>query len=174
MKRPIVLVTALTLVVLLIWFLRSKAERDIAAAGASVARALGNAEKSTAKKSANETARALTPLEISDLARDLNSPATDIRADLKLLGVVIDTFRSNVRSNPTGTNTEITAALTGKNVFRLALIPPAHAAISAEGELCDRWGRPFFFHQVSGTQMEIRSAGPDKKMWTEDDVVQTP
>lgn len=117
---------------------------------------------------------ALPPLEISDLARDLNSHATDIRADLNTLGVVIDTFRSNARANPTGTNAEITAILTGKNAFRLALIPPAHTAINARGELCDRWGRPFFFHQVSGTHMEIRSAGPDRKMWTTDDTLFVP
>ena len=43
--------------------------------------------------------------------------------------------------------------------------------INARGELIDNWGTPFFFHQVSGTEMEIRSAGPDMKMWTADDLV---
>ena len=43
-----------------------------------------------------------------------------------------------------------------------------------KGELCDRWGRPFFFHQLSGTKMEIRSAGPARQLWTDDDVVLTP
>jgi hypothetical protein len=35
--------------------------------------------------------------------------------------------------------------------------------------MCDRWGTPYFFHQVSKTEMEIRSAGPDRRMWTGDD-----
>ena len=55
-----------------------------------------------------------------------------------------------------------------------ALIPPDHPAINRRGELCDRWGTPFFFHAESAKQMSIRSAGPDKKMWTDDDVVFSP
>ena len=37
--------------------------------------------------------------------------------------------------------------------------------------ILDRWGAPYFFHQLSKNEMEIRSAGPDKAMWTNDDVV---
>ena len=40
-----------------------------------------------------------------------------------------------------------------------------------EGELVDAWGTPYFFHQISGSEMEIHSAGPDKIMWTSDDLV---
>jgi hypothetical protein len=112
----------------------------------------------------------------STLADDLNSPRSDIGADLRVIALVLDTFRSNFPhdGNPVGTNAEITAALTGRNRLRLSLIPSDHAAINANGELCDRWGTPFFFHAESGTQMEIRSAGPDRKMWNQDDVVLAP
>lgn len=114
--------------------------------------------------------------ERSALADGLNSPATDIRADLRLVSDAVDTFRSNFPrdGNPVGSNAEITAALTGKNKLRLALIPPDHPAINAAGELCDRWGTPFFFHAESANKMEIRSAGPDRKMWNEDDVTFAP
>ena len=113
---------------------------------------------------------------LSDLAKDLNSPATDIRADLRLVSGIIETFRTNFlqSGNPVGTNAEITGALTGKNKFNVAFLPPKHPAINRAGELCDRWGTPFFFHAESATKMEIRSAGPDKKMWTDDDVVLSP
>ena len=123
-----------------------------------------------------QKSKALPPLEISDAARDLNSSTTDIRADLRLLEDILATFRSNFphEGNPAGSNAEITRVLTGQNKLRLALVAPHHPAINADGELCDRWGRPFFFHQLSATQIEIRSAGPDRKMWTEDDVVLTP
>jgi len=73
-----------------------------------------------------------------------------------------------------GENAEITAVLAGRNRLQLALIPPSHPAINRAGELCDRWGTPFFFHALSGTQMEIRSAGPDRRLWSADDVVLTP
>jgi hypothetical protein len=112
------------------------------------------------------------PAETSSLADALNSPAHDVRADLHILTACLANFRSNFprAGDPVGTNAEITAALTGKNPLRYAVIPPNHPAINRAGELCDRWGTPFFFHAESGTRMTVRSAGPDRKMWTEDDI----
>jgi hypothetical protein len=112
----------------------------------------------------------------SEMADALNSPSTDIAADLRLVSAIVHAFQTNLprEGNPVGTNAEITAALTGRNRLRLALIPPDHPAINAGGELCDRWGTPFFFHAESATRMEIRSAGPDRKMWTNDDVASAP
>ena len=114
--------------------------------------------------------------ERSPLADTLNSPTTDIRADLRVVADVVEAFRSNFpqTGNPVGSNEEITAALTGRNKLRLALIPRDHPAVNKAGELCDRWGTPFFFHAESGSKMGIRSAGPDKKMWTADDVALEP
>jgi hypothetical protein len=40
--------------------------------------------------------------------------------------------------------------------------------------LCDRWGTPLRFHQLSGERMEIRSAGPDRKFGTPDDALWSP
>lgn len=111
----------------------------------------------------------------SHLADELNSPKTDIHADLRLLNDIFDAYRSATHGlNPVGENNEVTAALCGKNRLGFAFIPKSCPAINARGELCDRWGTPFFFHALSGTQMEIRSAGPDRKMWTADDQVLTP
>jgi hypothetical protein len=112
----------------------------------------------------------------SPLADELNAPTTDIRADLRVVAMILDTYRTNfpATGNPVGTNAEITAALVGKNKLRLSLIPPGHPAINHAGELCDRWGTPFFFHAESAAQMGLRSAGPDRKMWNEDDVVFAP
>ena len=125
-----------------------------------------------ASRSGNVTAL----LEISDLAKDLNMPAADILADLRILHACLENFRTNFPrdGNPVGSNAEITAALTGQNKLRYAVIPPNHPAINRAGELCDRWGTPFFFHAESGTRMLIRSAGPDKKMWTDDDMASSP
>jgi hypothetical protein len=74
--------------------------------------------------------------------------------------------------NPVGTNPEITAALNGGNPKQVNFIKPeAGMRINENGELVDAWGTPFFFHQLSGTETEIHSAGPDKIMWTADDLV---
>jgi hypothetical protein len=74
--------------------------------------------------------------------------------------------------NPVGNNAEITRALLGENPKQANFLKAeAGQRINANGELVDGWGTPYFFHALSGTEMEIRSAGPDKKMYTADDDV---
>ncbi len=109
----------------------------------------------------------------STLADGLNSPGQDIFADLRQINDLLAAFRSNFPrdGNPSGSNAEITAALAGRNKLQLALLPPDHPAINRDGELCDRWGTPLFLHPESGTRMDLRSAGPDRKLWTDDDIV---
>jgi hypothetical protein len=118
-----------------------------------------------------------TPLDgESRVADDLNMPSGTIQRDLQILNEVFEMWLTNFprEGNPVGENAEIAAALTGDNVHRFAFIPPRHRAINDRGELCDRWGTPFRFHQLSGRQMEIRSAGPDRKFGTADDASWTP
>lgn len=105
------------------------------------------------------------------MADQLNAADGTIQADLKILQEVMVAWRTNLprEGNPVGENEEITTALTGDNSLQLALIPKDHPAINGAGALCDRWGTPFRFHQISGTHMEIRSAGPDRKFGTADD-----
>ena len=74
--------------------------------------------------------------------------------------------------NPVGTNPEIAAALDGDNPKGVRFLDPEKGMrLNSSGELVDNWGTPFFFHQLSGAETEIRSAGPDKQMWTQDDLV---
>lgn len=80
-------------------------------------------------------------------------------------------FANALGGNPVGTNAEITAALLGDNLKQLRLEIPEGSSLNTQGELCDPWGSPWFFHQLSGTRMEIRSAGPDRQHYTEDDFV---
>jgi hypothetical protein len=100
-----------------------------------------------------------------------DSPATsvDIGEDLSAVDSTIRNFRAVLGENPIGSNAEITGALLGNNLKQIKLEMPAGSRLNSEGEMCDRWGTPYFFHQVSGTEMEIRSAGPDQIMWTGDD-----
>ena len=111
----------------------------------------------------------------SELVAKLNAPDGDINADLRIVDSVFAAYRAGTKDDdPVGENAEITAALLGKNKIDFAFVPKDSPALNSKGELCDRWGTPFFFHQLAGDSMEIRSAGPDKKMWTADDVVLTP
>lgn len=81
-------------------------------------------------------------------------------------------FRAAFGSNPVGSNREITRALLGDNARGAKLLDASTARLNARGELLDAWGHPYFFHALSGTLMEIHSAGPDGRIFTDDDLVQ--
>ena len=79
-------------------------------------------------------------------------------------------YRFAYKENPVGVeNFEITEQLLGKNPKRIIFIAPDSPALRGN-ELIDEWGTPYFFHALSGQEMDIRSAGPDQTLWTEDDV----
>jgi len=93
-------------------------------------------------------------------------------------GTVIENMRTTIRQygamfggNPVGTNPEITSALRGQNPKGINFLKADGNRVNDQGELVDSWGTPYFFHQISATEMEIRSAGPDRIMYTADDLV---
>jgi hypothetical protein len=97
---------------------------------------------------------ALPPLTVLDKAR-----------------VVIHNYHAAFGENPVGTNPEIAAALQGKNPKQINFLAESGLRLNDKGEIIDGYGTPFFFHQISGQEMEIRSAGPDRVMWSSDDLV---
>lgn len=101
------------------------------------------------------------------------SPSVDTGVDAGLdnLQFALRDYRAALGGNPVGTNAEITAALLGDNLRQLRLPLPQGSTLDRSGQLTDPWGTPYFFHQLSGTRMELRSAGPDRRMWTADDAV---
>ena len=92
--------------------------------------------------------------------------------DLATVLNLFDHYREKFGGLPVGeSNAQIVNALAGNNPRRLALIERSHPAINPEGELTDRWGTPLFFHLISHEAIEVRSAGPDKEMWNDDDLL---
>ena len=79
-------------------------------------------------------------------------------------------YRAALGENPVGTNSEITKALLGAN-SRKARFIVSEARLNSAHQLVDRWDHPYFFHQLSRSRTEIRSAGPDGRMWTADDQI---
>jgi hypothetical protein len=91
---------------------------------------------------------------------------------LENMSRAIRQFGTMFGGNPVGTNPEITSQLTGNNPKHINFLnAEAGMRVNENAELVDPWGTPYFFHQLSGTDMEVRSAGPDKIMWTSDDLV---
>ena len=56
------------------------------------------------------------------------------------------------------------------NAAHERFLPATHPALDARGRLVDRWGVPLFFHALGGGRYELRSAGPDRILWTADDI----
>jgi hypothetical protein len=88
---------------------------------------------------------------------------------LENVRLMIRDYRTALGENPVGTNAEIMRAITGHNAKQVNIGPPSGQSLNANGELVDQWGTPYFFHQLSGREMEIHSAGPDRVMGTPDD-----
>jgi hypothetical protein len=113
----------------------------------------------------------LVQLPITVEAAALNSPAQTAEDDIAILTSLLGEYRRHFGGNPTGDNDEITASLRGGNPKRLACLPADSGdAIDSGGRLIDRWGTPYFFHALSGREMEILSAGPDREFHTADDI----
>jgi hypothetical protein len=94
-----------------------------------------------------------------------------VAIEVDKVGLMLRDYRTRMGENPFGTNAEIMKAVMGDNPKQARLGPPEGQQLNEKGELVDRWGTPYFFHQMSRTDMEIRSAGPDRILWTEDDIL---
>jgi hypothetical protein len=107
------------------------------------------------------------------LADELNSPQSTPERDLEIVREFLTIYNKAYRGgNPVGLNEDITAALTGTaNPAQPGRLFPANSPAIRNGQMVDRWGTPLWFHPESGTKMEIRSAGPDKNLFTPDDVI---
>jgi len=140
----------------------------------------GQQKSATAPTQSNPVAASSVPAS-SEPARPLpyiigsvDAPPTNIPPQIVLENMrrAVINYGSTFSGNPVGTNPEIAAALNGENPKQIKFIDPENGLrINGQGELVDSWGTPFFFHQLSATDMEVRSAGPDKIMWTPDDLV---
>ncbi len=113
------------------------------------------------------------PLIGETILRDYAIASRSPRDDLDLMAQLMDNFLLLVKSavnRPLSANEDWAAALCGRNPAHERFLPDQHAALNAKGQLVDRWGSPLFFHALGRGQFEIRSAGPDRKLWTADDI----
>ncbi len=104
---------------------------------------------------------------------DYADPARLPEDDLRDIARTLDNFALLLKGEnplPLGANEEIAAALRGKNRGQLRALPDDSRAFNAQGQIVDRWGSPLFFHAESRARLDIRSAGPDRVMWTADDL----
>jgi hypothetical protein len=136
------------------------------------------AKSATPRPQVDPERPALRPLPASNdtprspLADKLNAPDGGGTRDVAIVLNLFTHYRERFGGVPTGEdNAAFVNALAGNNPQRLAFIDRGHPAINARGELLDRWGTPFVFHLESRDHIEVRSAGPDRELYTLDDLV---
>ena len=97
----------------------------------------------------------------------------DGAADISALADITRTYLQQPGGegrDPLGFNEDLARALTNRDVLGEAAIPTGHPALR-DGQLIDRWGTPWHVHPLAGDLIELRSAGPDRKLFTADDLV---
>lgn len=109
---------------------------------------------------------------LSKMALDFESFSLEEKEAIDKLGSLLMSLRttSNQGAFPAGLNVEITNALLGDNYGKVGFLPADYARINANGELIDKFGTPYWIHNLSSKSIEIVSAGPDKVLFTPDDI----
>jgi hypothetical protein len=113
----------------------------------------------------------------SPLAAELNSPNYDARHDVATLHTMLRQYLRITHRRPgppIGNDSDLARAFTGHNPMKLVVLPTPHPALSPDGRLVDRWGTSYFIHPRGNLAFEIRSAGPDRKLFTNDDLIENP
>jgi hypothetical protein len=119
----------------------------------------------------------LTVLRDTPFDSDFTQATSTPERDLELVHEILSSARLLVKDHariPLADNRDFTRFLSGGNPHRVAWIRPGHPRVNAAGELIDRWDTPLFFHQESSSRTGLRSAGPDRILWNEDDIVFDP
>jgi hypothetical protein len=110
-------------------------------------------------------------------ASSLNQASSSAQADVEALHALIIHYLTALQRRsgpPLGDDIDLASILKGNNPLRVALLPVDHPAFSPDGHLRDRFGTPYHLHALSGRSYEVRSAGPDKKLFTQDDALHPP
>ncbi len=170
MRRGAVIVLGLLALGLAVWFVRrgssqldaGKNPPDIVATNVVV----------TAVERAAAAPRA-TPLMGETILRDYGRTNLPPENDLTLMYRLMENSLLILKSagnRPLSANEDWAALLRGQNAAHERFLLDGHVALDAQGRLVDRWGDPLFFHALGGGRYELRSAGPDRKLWTDDDI----
>lgn len=128
-------------------------------------------EDVTSVRNGEEKAPEIVRHPLADDMPPLNAKDTAPEEDLATIEMLLNEFAKLHDGHPNGENVEITAALMGNNPRHVAFLRSSKEFVNVAGELVDRWGTPYFFHQQSAKHTEIISAGPDGKFYTGDDLV---
>lgn len=166
MSKPFFPILALAVVVLVAWWIASRPEPTT---------------PQQSEVSEIESDAVLTPappgfLPGDEILADYGSVNLSALDDMRMIENTIDNFRllnHHIDARFFSTNRDIVEVLLGKEGVSHPFLSGDSSFLSPDGQLLDRWGEPLFFHLQSADRLEIRSAGPDGTMFTDDDVLLT-
>ena len=106
------------------------------------------------------------------ILQNYGSPSGRPQDDLSMMAHAFSNLTLLIKGEPLrlSANEEFAAAMRGKNPAQLRFLPDSHPAFNGRYQLVDRWQTPLFFHSLGHDRIDIRSAGPDRTLWTEDDI----
>ncbi len=191
MKLPLriaLVASALGLGAALVWLLFASPRTGVGTSSAPQVDSNG-AQSLTAAQNAPSSAPSFKPKaaqddpadapqeDVSPLAPELNSDRFPAQHDVDVLHTLLRQYLRRLgrrEALPIGNDSDLAKVLGGQNPMKYATLPANHPAFSPDGRLRDRWGTPYFVHPVAPGSFEIRSAGPDRKMFTSDDLIADP
>ncbi len=118
-----------------------------------------------------------TPTAGEMLLAGYGDPATPPIDDLRKIQHVATGYFSVIKDSvrfPIGGNEDFSAALRGENPNREVFVRAGNPVFSPAGLLIDRWGSPVIVHPEAWRQLELRSAGPDRIPYSDDDLILAP
>lgn len=105
---------------------------------------------------------------------DTNLPPQN---DLTLMSRLMENsllLLKSAANQPLSANEDWAALFRGQNAAHERFLPDSSVAFNTRGQVIDRWGTPLFFHALGNGRYELRSAGPDGKLWSNDDIHRNP
>lgn len=119
----------------------------------------------------------LLPTPGDKLLEGYADPATEPIEDLRKVHRVVAGYFSVIKDASRfaiGGNEDLSAALRGENPNREIFVRSENPVFSGAGLLTDRWGSAIIVHPEAWKQLSLRSAGPDKIPYNEDDLILHP
>lgn len=121
------------------------------------------------------TEAALPSLLGDQLLGSYGKPSGTLDSDLKLFTRYLSNVFILVKQRDPrhyATNEDLALFLTGQKGNLTPYLSPNSPLLNSHGQLTDRLGSPLIVHPLSKDQIEIRSIGPDRTPYTDDDIVQ--
>ncbi|WP_157211085.1 hypothetical protein [Verrucomicrobium spinosum] len=117
------------------------------------------------------------PVVLHELAAEysqlISNPDQTSESRINNLISLLELYRRACGGTPCGHNELIVSSILGSNEKNVQLLPSDSPAIQ-RGELVDEWGTPYWFHTLTDRYIEVRSAGPDRELFTSDDITTHP